>query len=61
VDLINSNCALSIKNTEEFERAFTIFLKDEEKRLIAAKGCRDYVTSHTGATEKILNSCKAYL
>lgn len=61
VDLINSNAAFSITTTDDFEKEFTTFLNHEGQRLIASKKCRDYVASHTGATEKILNCCKAYL
>ncbi len=61
VDLINSNSAFSIQDTASFEQAFTVFLNDEEKRSTAARSCKQYIASHTGATEKILNACRAYL
>ena len=61
VDLMAGNCAFSITDTASFEEAFTGFLNDEEKRLAAARTCKEYISSHTGATDKILTACRAYL
>jgi len=61
IDLIAGNCAFSIIDTTVFERIFASILEDEEKRLAAVRNCKEYIASHTGATEKILTACRAYL
>jgi len=52
-NLLLKNCAQSIQNTTEFEKAFNELLADKKLRLKKGRDCLDFVTHNTGASQKM--------
>lgn len=49
---------VAIENAEDFERAMDVFLSSESELKKAADAAGDYVSSHSGATDKLLHMLK---
>ncbi len=60
VTLIEKGGAVSIRNEEELNRSFLLWL-DPEKRNAAASIVRSFVQSNTGASERILKHLKKFV
>mgnify|MGYP001090399133 CR=1 FL=1 len=61
IDLVASNGAFSVKNSQTFEEAFLLLYKDDALREQTGKICRSYVLENTGGTQKVMKLCNDYL
>ncbi len=56
VELIQNNAGFSINNQSELNQQLSIFLSDSDALADSSKAAADYVKSHTGATDVILEA-----
>jgi 3-deoxy-D-manno-octulosonic-acid transferase len=60
LDLIALKSAFSIHNTEDFFSKFTLLYNDEKLRNIIIEKNKEYITSNTGSSSKIIHHCQQY-
>jgi 3-deoxy-D-manno-octulosonic-acid transferase len=61
IDLVKTSCAFPINDTTSLNKIFSSFYNNEDLRSSVSEKCSAYVSSHTGATGKILAHCKTIL